>query len=268
MKLTIDGVSFAYPGVDVLHDVQAAVHAGELLAILGPNGAGKTTLLRCIDGLLRPRRGAVWLDDRTVASLRADDLAREVASVPQRTEPAVLTVFDAVLLGRKPHVRWRPAERDLQMVESALRLLDLRDLMLRPLDQLSGGELQKVAIGRALVQEPRLLLLDEPTSSLDLRNQVAILGVVRRVVDEHRVAAVMTMHDLNLALTTADTVLMLRDGRVHAHVPARAVTAAMVEEVYGLPVTIHHLDGRPVVVPREQPRPPVDRGVDSGHRHA
>jgi len=262
MILAVDGVSFAYPSADVLRDVEFSVAAGELLAVLGPNGVGKTTLLRCANARLRPRRGAVLVDGRDVQRLRAGALARDVGYVAQRTEAAMLTVYDAVLLGRRPHIRWRAGDQDLRMVEAALRLLDLRDLALRSLDQLSGGELQKVAIARALVQEPRLLLLDEPTSSLDLRNQVAILDLVRRVVDEHRVAGLMTMHDLNLALSYADTFLMLKAGRVHAHGRCHEVTAAMVEEVYGLPVAIHRLDGRPVVVPREGPA----RGTPHAHR--
>ena len=118
------------------------------------------------------------------------------------------------------------------------------------IDSLSGGELQKVCVARALVQEPKLLLLDEPTSALDLRNQMDIMRLLRRVVDEHRVAAVMTMHDLNTALRFAHKVVFLKDGRVHAAVTAAAVTAAMIEDVYGIAVAVHCLDGVPVVTPR------------------
>jgi iron complex transport system ATP-binding protein len=253
MILEIAGVSFAYPGTPVLEDVTCTVDAGELLAILGPNGAGKTTLLRCLDGILRPARGTVRVEGRDVRQLGPREIARQVGYVPQRTEPARLTVYDAVLLGRKPRIRWDAGEHDLRVVEAALRLLDLRRLALRSLDQLSGGELQKVAVARALVQEPRLLLMDEPTASLDLRNQVAILDLVRRVVDEHEIAGVMTMHDLNQALAYADRILLLKGGRIYAQGASREITAAMIGEVYGLDVRIHHLDGRPVVVPLEGP---------------
>ena len=261
MILSVQGVSFAYPGAEALRDVRCEVAAGELVAILGPNGAGKTTLLRCIDAILRPDRGAVLVEGRDVLRMAPPEIAREVGYVAQRTEPARLTVYDAVLLGRKPHIRWDAGEEDLRMVEAALRLLDLRRLALRGLDQLSGGELQKVAVARALVQEPRLLLLDEPTSSLDLRNQVAILDLVRRVVDEHEIAAVMTMHDLNMALSYADRVLLLKDGRIAAQGPCQTITAAVIAEVYGLPVAIHQVDGRPVVIPRDPPR------RSTPHRH-
>lgn len=263
MILDVADVSFAYPSVDVLHDVRFGVAAGELLAILGPNGVGKTTLLKCIDAILRPRTGTVLVEGRDVLRAGPAAIARDIGYVAQRTSTGPLTVYDAVLLGRKPHLRWRAGEQDQRMVEAALRRLELRDLALRPLDQLSGGELQKVAVARALVQEPHLLLLDEPTSSLDLHNQVAILNLIRRVVDEHRVAAVMTMHDLNMALSYADTFLLLKDGRIFAHGPCDRITAPMIEEAYGLAVQIHRLDGRLVVLPREGPT----RGVPHDHHH-
>jgi iron complex transport system ATP-binding protein len=153
-------------------------------------------------------------------------------------------------MGRKPYVRWSVSDHDLSMVNAALKRLDLEGLSLRFIDQLSGGELQKVALARALVQEPSLLLLDEPTSSLDLKNQMEILGIIRRVVSEHRVAAVMTMHDLNSALRFADSVLLLKDGAIYFAGPVSAVSGEMVESVYGLAVEIHTLNGHPLVVPK------------------
>ncbi len=249
MILEVRGLNFAYNGQTVLHDIDLRLDGGELLAILGPNGVGKTTLLRCINAIQRPQHGSVLVEDRAVFDLRPEEVALAIGYVAQRTDTAKLTVFDAILMGRKPHIRWQPAERDLRIVDSAIHHLRLEHLLLRPLDRLSGGELQKVAIARALVQEPRLLLLDEPTSFLDLRNQVEILGMLRHVVSQHRIAAVMTMHDINTALRYADQALFLKDGAMHALVPIDGITAAMVEEVYGLPVEIHRINGYPVVVP-------------------
>ncbi|OQX20164.1 MAG: iron ABC transporter ATP-binding protein [Desulfobulbaceae bacterium A2] len=249
MILEVRGLNFAYNGQTVLHDIDLRLDGGELLAILGPNGVGKTTLLRCINAIQRPQRGSVLVEDRAVFDLRPEEVALAIGYVAQRTDTAKLTVFDAILMGRKPHIRWQPAERDLRIVDSAIHHLRLEHLLLRPLDRLSGGELQKVAIARALVQEPRLLLLDEPTSFLDLRNQVEILDMLRHVVSQHRIAAVMTMHDINTALRYADHALFLKDGAIHALVPIDGITADMVEEVYGLPVEIHRLNGYPIVVP-------------------
>lgn len=250
MKLDVAGLCFDYASQPVLDNVDFQVHGGELLAILGPNGVGKTTLLKCINALHRPSSGSILVSGRDVLALSPQDIARTVGYVAQRTETARLTVYDAVLMGRKPHIRWRVETRDMKMVEAVLRRTGLADLSLRFIDELSGGELQKVALARTLVQEPRLMLLDEPTSALDLKNQVGILHLLRRVVDEHDIAAVMTMHDLNTALRYADRFIFLKDGRIHACGATDEVTAPMVSEVYGLPVTIHTIDGSPVVIPQ------------------
>jgi len=183
--------------------------------------------------------------------MNPDEIALGIGYVAQRSETSRLTVFDAVLMGRKPHIRWRVAERDMKVVDSALQQLDLTRLSLRYIDELSGGELQKVAIARALVQEPRLLLLDEPTSSLDLRNQINILSIIRKIVKSHRIASVITMHDLNSALRYADRYCFLKDGYVHATCDRSTISPDIIEKVYGLPVTIHHIDNCPVIVPED-----------------
>ena len=193
------------------------------------------------------------VEGRDVLRLPPADIAKRVGYVAQKSETTRLTVFDAVLMGRKPHVRWKVGGNDIRIVDAAIRRLGLERLQLRHIDQLSGGELQKVAIARALVQEPRLLLLDEPTSSLDLRNQIAILTMVRRVVDEHGIAAVMTMHDLNTALRFAHKFLLLKDGTVFASGLVEELSGEMVQEVYGLPVDIHTINGYPIVVPVGNP---------------
>jgi iron complex transport system ATP-binding protein len=249
MILNVLGVDFTYSGCSVLSGVDFQLEGGELLAILGPNGVGKTTLLKCINAIHRPSCGAVMVEGRDVLAMRPDEIALGIGYVAQKSETARLTVFDAVLMGRKPHIRWRVGEHDLKIVDSAIRRLHLEKLALRYIDQLSGGELQKVVIARAMVQEPQLLLLDEPTSSLDLKSQIDILTMIRRVVDEHRIGAVMTMHDLNTALRYADKVLFLKDGTIHSEGPTCDVTSEMIEEVYGLPVHIHHVHGHPLIVP-------------------
>jgi iron complex transport system ATP-binding protein len=252
MILDVIGLEFRYNSRRILRDVRFALQAGELLAILGPNGVGKTTLLKCINANLRPAAGSVLVDGRDVLRMDSMEIARRVGYVAQRTEAARLTVFDAVLLGRRPHLGWRISEQDLHLTGAAIERLDLESLTMRHIDQLSGGELQKVAIARALVQEPRLLLLDEPTSSLDLRNQIDILKIIRQVVDQHKVAAAMTMHDLNKALRWADKFIFLKDGAVFAAGGSGQVTAEMVAAVYGVKVEIHLHRGYPWIIPLEQ----------------
>lgn len=268
MILDVQGLEFSYNSHPVLADVTFAVRPGELTAILGPNGVGKTTLLKCINAIQRPGRGAVLVDGRDVLRMRPQEIALNVGYVAQRSDTARFTVFDAVLMGRKPRIKWRVSPDDLKITESALRHLGLDKLALRFIDQLSGGELQKVAVARALVQEPRLLLLDEPTSSLDLKNQMDILAMIRRVVDQHKIAAVMTMHDLNTALRFAHRFLFLRQGRIHAAGSVASVTADMVQEVYGLPVEVCRVQGHPVVVPLHVHEHTHTDGTTHTHEHA
>ena len=249
MILDVQDTCFSYQCRSVLDQISFSVQPGELLAILGPNGVGKTTLLKCINAMHRPDDGAIMVEGTDVLRLSPPEIALSVGYVAQRSEAARLTVFDAVLMGRKPHIRWRVSDKDLKIVDAALKRLNLNDLSLRHLDSLSGGELQKVAIARALVQEPKLLLLDEPTSALDLKNQMDILTMIRRVVDEHRIGAVMTMHDLNTALRFAHKFLFLKKGKIFATGPVQDIEPDMVGDVYGLPVEIHHIQGRPMVVP-------------------
>ena len=249
MILEVDGVAFNYRSAPIIREVTFGLASHQILAILGPNGVGKTTLLKCMNAILQPKAGSVLVDETDL--LRADrtEIARKMGYVPQRCEAGRLTAFDAILLGRRPHIRWNVTEADLRIVEAAIRMLSLEDLSLRYIDEMSGGELQKVSIARALVQEPRVLLLDEPTSSLDLKNQLEILGIVRSVVTDHDVAAVMTMHDLNMALRYADRFIFLKEGVIHAAGGPGVVTPETIEAVYGVAVTVERYNGFRVVVP-------------------
>jgi iron complex transport system ATP-binding protein len=252
MILEVAGLTFRYNSHPVLDGIDFSVAPGEILAVLGPNGVGKTTLLKCINAIHRPSAGAVYVDGKAVLKLQPVKVARKVGYVAQRNEPSRVTAFDAVLMGRRPHVRWRVCRDDLETVNAALRQVGLIDLSMRYVDRMSGGELQKVAIARALVQEPRLMLLDEPTSSLDLKNQVEILGLIRRVVREHGIAAVMTMHDLNTAFRYSDKCLFLRDGKIFFAGLPQEVDADIIEAVYGLPVDIYRQAGRLLVAPKRE----------------
>jgi iron complex transport system ATP-binding protein len=233
----------------VLSDLGFSLEQGQMLAILGPNGTGKTTLLRCINAMIKPWAGVVRIADSDIFRMDPTQIARHMGYVAQRNDAGRMTTFDAVLLGRKPHLRWKAEKQDLSKVSGALRQLGLEHLALRHIDELSGGELQKVCIARALVQEPRVLLLDEPTSSLDLKNQLDILHTIGRVIREHRISAVMTMHDLNLAFRFADRFLFVKNGNVFAEGRPDHVTGDMVASVYGVKVDILRHNGQVVVVP-------------------
>jgi len=247
--LTVNELKFMYRNKNVLQQIGFSIQRGQVVAVLGPNGVGKTTLLKCLNRILRPREGTVLLDDVNLLDLETMEIARRVGYVPQRVETGRLTAFDAVLLGRRPHIGWDMTPRDMAIVDAIFTKLGMEALRLSYIDEMSGGELQKVAIARALVQEPQVLLLDEPTSNLDMKNQVDILTTIREIVRDHNIAAIMTMHDLNQALRFADTFIFIKNGKVFVHGGHDIVTPPVIEEVYGLPVMIGELGGVRCVIP-------------------
>ena len=249
MILEVDGVEFQYKSKEVLKEIKFELKRNEILSILGPNGVGKTTLLKCMNAILKPKRGTVLIEDEDVLKLEQIEIARRLGYVPQRCEPARLTAFDAILLGRMPHIKWNISTEDVMIVEDTIKKLNLDDMALRYIDELSGGELQKVGIARAIAQNPKLLLLDEPTSSLDLKNQLEILDTVKEVVKKENVSAIMTMHDLNLAFRYSDKFLFLKNGTIFAAGRMEDITPDIIREVYGVPVTIQNYQDVSVVIP-------------------
>jgi iron complex transport system ATP-binding protein len=249
MMLSVNELKFMYRNKNVLSEIGFSIEQGQVVAVLGPNGVGKTTLLKCLNRILKVRQGTVFLDDENLLDLSTMDIARRVGYVPQRVETGRLTAFDAVLLGRRPHIGWDITSRDLVIVDAVFTKLGMESLRLAYLDEMSGGEIQKIAIARALVQEPKVLLLDEPTSNLDLKNQVDILTTIREIVRDHKISAIMTMHDLNQALRFADTFIFIKNGTVYVHGDQDIVTPSVIEEVYGLPVIIGELGGVRCVIP-------------------
>ncbi len=249
MILDVDKITFRYNSHPVLEDITFQVHTHEITAILGPNGAGKTTLLRCINRILKPESGTVQIEEQDLARCSSRDIARRVAYVAQRSEPRRISAFDAVLLGRKPHIGWNVSHHDIEMTQVTLSRLELEHLSLRYTDRMSGGEYQKVCIARAVVQEPTVMLLDEPTASLDLKNQLAILRLLQTIVRGHRMCAVITMHDLNTAFRYANKFLFLKNGTIFAALDRSEISSNVIEEVYGVPVTVQWHQDHPVVLP-------------------
>jgi iron complex transport system ATP-binding protein len=247
--LAVQGLGFAYNGRPILEDVSFQCRRGTMTALLGVNGAGKSTLLKCLNRVISPQQGSVLLGKEDLARLSRGQLARRMGYVPQGGEQMTLNVFDAVLLGRKPHTGWAPGPRDHEVVDQVLARLGLTELALRPVDHLSGGERQKVMLARALAQEPRILLLDEPTSNLDLRNQMEVMRMIRGLVNDQGLAAVVSVHDLNLALRFADDFLLLHQGAVRQVAGSDELNPSLIEEVYGVPVALARLEGHTVVIP-------------------
>jgi iron complex transport system ATP-binding protein len=263
--LSVRSLGFRYADRVVLRDVSFDAREGEFLAILGPNGAGKTTLLRCVDGVLPASSGSVETNGVPITRLPRAERARRLAYVPQRSVLAGVTAFDAVLLGRRPHVRWSIGGADIRAADAVMRRLGIEGLALRSVDEMSGGELQMTLLARALVQDPRVLLMDEPTGSLDPRHQMEILGIVRRIVREHHIAAVMTIHDINMALRFADRVLFLSHSPdeagatvIHAAKPEE-VTGTMIRDAFEFDAEIVDHNGVRVFVPADFGETPSSR---------
>ncbi|GAB3162420.1 siderophore ABC transporter ATP-binding protein CdtA [Myceligenerans halotolerans] len=237
------GVSIAYGGDDVVHRAEIALAPGRVTALVGPNGSGKSTLLRGIARLQRLRTGAVTLrDGRDAGDLGAREFAREVAMLAQsRPTPVGVTVRDAVEFGRHPHrSRWRGSDPGgAERIEYALHLTRLTDRASDLIDELSGGQLQRVWIAGALAQDTDVLLLDEPTNHLDLRYQVEVLELIRELADDHGIAVGAVLHDLNQAAALADRVVVLSRGHVVADdVPARALRGELLSEVFEIDIVV------------------------------
>ena len=248
MILSVLGVHFQYPSRSVLKGVSFELPEGQILGVLGVNGAGKSTLLKCLNKILRPEKGSVLLDGEDLLKMSGNEVARTLGYVPQKYGEERLTVYDTVLMGRKPYIRWAAAENDFQAVERVLQIMHLEDYAMRPIHELSGGEMQKVIIARALAQEPKFLLLDEPISSLDLKNQLEVMELICRVVEDQGLSAILAIHDINLALRFADHLLFLKEGKVYAFVDPPAVTPGVIKEVYGVDVIRQEVQGYPVVI--------------------
>ena len=250
--IEIQNLSFSYGSHSILRNVSFSLERGECVAVLGNNGAGKSTLVSCISRLRRPSSGSVLIDGVPVFQMTRNELAQQVSYVAQKNELAHTTVFDAVLLGRKPHMKWGPSDVDYDVAEHALRAVGMEDCRLRYMNQLSGGEQQKVMLARAIAQEPKLMLLDEPTSNLDPRNQYESMELIRHCAHGHHIAVLVVIHDLNLALRFCDRFLFLKDGAVFASGGQEAVTSENIQAVYGMEATVEQFDGIPMVIPRFQ----------------
>lgn len=253
--LRATGVTVRYPGTDrpALDGVSCGVAAGELLAVLGPNGSGKTTLTRALLGMVPLSAGEVHLDERAITAWDRRGLARAVGVVLQREEtPFPIRVAEAVMMGRYPRLRplEAPGSEDRAAVRRALERCDVWAFRDRPVDTLSGGEWQRVRLARALAQEPKLLVLDEPSAALDLRHEMELFELIHELVREG-LGALVVSHHLNIAARFASDLILLDGGRVEARGPAGEVLRRdILARVFGWPVAVSPApDGRPQVLP-------------------
>jgi iron complex transport system ATP-binding protein len=250
VKLNVNGVRFRYGSRDILKDVELEAKSGEVLAVIGANGAGKSTLIRCINRILKPYMGTVFLDGKQLTSFTAKERACMMGYVPQTSKDVFsFNVMETVLMGRKPHITWGIGKKDLEIVNSVLVRMGLTPFVERFLYELSGGERQKVLIARALAQEPEVLLLDEPTSNLDVRHQLEVMELIQGISLQQRKCVLMVVHDLNLAARFADKILMLKDGIVFAAgTPEDVLAPENIKAVYGVDSMIVNTKLGPYVI--------------------
>jgi iron complex transport system ATP-binding protein len=256
LAVEVSSLRVALDSTPILLGVDLTVAGGEWVTVIGPNGAGKSTLLRAIGGLVAST-GSISLLGWPAGELRRRDRARLVAIVPQDpVVPAGMAVLDYVLLGRTPHIRplGRESRTDLEVVDEVLHSLDLVRFAGRPLGTLSGGERQRAFLARALAQEAPLVLLDEPTSSLDIGHQQEVLDLVDRLRADRGLTVLATMHDLSIAGEYADRMVMLAEGRVVATgTPRDVLTEKLLSEHYGARVRVIDGEHGPLIVPVRSP---------------
>ena len=247
--LNVEKLSFHYRGgPEVLRDITFSLEEGQLLAILGNNGAGKSTMLKCFNQILQVGGGHVWMDGEDLLAMSHREVARRVAFVSQNIPSTQMTVHDVVMLGRRPYMRWGFTEEDHRIVHDAMDRLHLSSLRGRFLNELSGGERQKVMLARALAQQPKVLLLDEPTSSLDIQNQYQVLDIVRDICRTSAITAVVVIHDLNLALRFCDRFLLLKDGQVYRSGDSSILDRRALRDVYGVDAHVVTVEGKSIVL--------------------
>lgn len=253
VKMQLDEVIFAYGSNPVLKNVSLSLTPGRFYGVVGPNGAGKSTLLKLLSGYLKPQTGAIYLNGKSLATYSLQELAREIALIPQTSVYFPFTVEELVLLGRTPYYSrlGKPSETDRRIVHACLETTEILHLAGRPVNDLSGGERQRVTIARALAQQTELLLLDEPTTHLDLEHQIKTCQLLQGEAKKGK-TVIAVLHDLNLVANYCDYVFVLSQGfLVREGLPEEVFSPELIQEIYKvrIPALSHPLTGRPLIIP-------------------
>lgn len=246
-SIEVKGLTFGYGEKPVLKDVSITFDRSELVCILGPNGVGKTTLVKCINRLLKCSGGEVLIDGVDNRDMSLLDLARKLAFVPNSSSSVFsMTVAEAILMGRHPRAGWNTSAEDLRVVNDAMNTLDIQEYASRDIRELSAGQLQRVMIARGLVQEPEILILDEPTSNLDVKHQMTVMKFLKEYARDKNVMVIMVCHDLNITAAYADRVVVMKDGGVYADgKPWDILTAETIKHVYDVSCRVIDVEGTP-----------------------
>jgi len=244
MELKIRSLDFGYFKENILKEVSFTAKSGEVMGIVGPNGSGKTTLLKCIRKALVPRKGKIMIDGEDIMGWERSEIAKYFAVVPQNTNISFpFTVLEIVMMGRIPHLKrmQSESEKDIEVVKRAMRMTAIDRLYYRYVNNLSGGVVQRVVIARALAQEPKILLLDEPTSNLDINHQFETMKLIRDLARKEGMIVVIISHDLNLSMRYCDNLILLKEGKVFSSgSPESVLTKENIRNVYGVEAMIEY----------------------------
>ncbi len=252
MSLNVENLSFYYSKKStkkILDNINFKSENGQCIAILGPNGAGKSTLLKNICHILNYQEGNVLIEDKDTKLLGANERAKKVGYVAQKLEFADSTVFDVILSGRKPHIKWEASNKDLEIVSSLIEKLDISKISLNNINKISGGEAQKVAIARALAQQPSILLFDEPTSNLDIKNQLEVIKLIKEITHDLNITVIVAMHDLNLALRFADSFILMKEGTIYSYGNNKTINEKSILDIYNINCKIELINEYHLVIP-------------------
>ncbi len=253
-EINTDDLLYSYSEEAViLKGISLSIREPQLVSIIGPNGVGKSTLIHCMNKILSPVAGTVMVDGKDVKDYEIKELARKIGYVPYTSSDTFpMTVVDTILMGRNPHRRWKSLHQDLLVAKKVMEMMDISHLAMRPFNELSAGQHQRVMLARGLAQEPEILLLDEPTANLDIRHQMDVIRLLKQLAVRNGLMVVMISHDLNIAAKYSDNIIMMSKGQIYAvGKPADVITAANVKEVYDVDSEVIISEGRPFMMVKD-----------------
>lgn len=258
MIIDINGIEFGYSSESVLKNVTVKIEGPKFVSILGPNGVGKSTLIHCINKILSAREGTVMIDGKDVKEITIKEMSKIVGYVPYSSNDTFpLTVVDTVLMGRHPHSHRGSLDEDLDIVYETLELLEIQDLAMRSFNELSAGQHQKVMLARGLAQQPQILLLDEPTSNLDVRHQIDVAKLLKDLSVQKQILVIMICHDINIAAKYSDEIILMHEGTIFdVGTPKEVITEENLRTVYNVTSNVIDDEGSPHVILKDSIKEP------------
>lgn len=249
--MQLDGLNINFEYIKnklVLSEINFSFSGGDFVAVLGTNGAGKSTLIKCLASINKINSGEIKYNGENINKLNSKEKAKLISYVPQSINFPDVSVYDAILIGRRPYINFELKESDYKMIDSVIHSFNLQNLAFKKANQISGGEKQKVAIARAIVQEPSIILFDEPTSSLDVNNQLDVLDLISKITKENNLISIMIIHDINLALRFANKFMLMKGGKIIKLGNVEIINKENLDLTYNVNSKIINFDNNKIVI--------------------